>query len=77
MLFDRAKMRHLPAVQSDHSPIFIFPNGFTPIHDLNLPFKFQATWLTHEHFQEVVKDKWNPNSPLVPSLENLAHELKT
>lgn len=76
MQFDRARMRHLLAVQSDHNPILISPNEFAPLHDLNRPFKFQATWLTHEHFQEFLKDKWNPNNPLVPALANLAHELK-
>ena len=77
MRFERAKVKHLPAVQSDHCPIFISPNGFIPIQDVNRPFKFQATWLTHENFQDFVREKWDSSGPLIPALDKLATELKT
>ena len=57
MMFDRAQVRHFPGIQSDHSLILISPNGFVPVHDINRPFRFQATWLMHESFQQFVHDK--------------------
>lgn len=42
---------------------------------MNHPFKFQATWLTHEQFQAFVKDSWLPNEPLVSALDKLARDL--
>lgn len=77
LMFDQAHVRHLPAVQSDHSPLFISPNGFVPIQEVNRPFRFQATWLTHEQFQDFVNEKWRLDCKLLPALEFLAHDLKT
>lgn len=52
--FENARVRHLPAVQSDHCPILISPNGFAPLEAINRPFRFQVAWLTHECFQDFV-----------------------
>lgn len=64
--FGAAKVRHLPVLQSNHCPLLLSPNGFAPIDSLNRPFRFQAAWLTHEHFKEFVKENWNPDPPLFP-----------
>ncbi|KAL2929558.1 Protein FixB [Bienertia sinuspersici] len=58
MRFSNAHVKHLPAIQSDHCPIFISPNGFVPLDTLARPFRFQACWLLHENFETFVKDKW-------------------
>lgn len=70
MRFDQAKVKHLPASHSDHCPIFISPNRFAP-------FRFQATWLTHENLLEFVKEKWDNNHALIPSLAQLSDELQS
>ncbi|XP_074283852.1 uncharacterized protein LOC141608393 [Silene latifolia] len=57
-LFEDAMTKHLPAIQSDHCPIFIAPNGFAPLNAVNRPFRFQACWLTHESFKEYVDANW-------------------
>lgn len=75
--FDRAKVKHLPASHSDHCPIFVSPNGFVPIQSINRPFRFQATWLSHEKFTEFVTDKWETNRALIPALEHLSEELQS
>lgn len=77
MRFDKAKVKHLPALQSDHCPILVSPNGFTPLKSLNRPFKFQASWLTHEKFQELIHDKWDKNETLMRALGKLSVELQT
>lgn len=48
--FSRALVKHLPAVQSDHTPLLISHDGFAPLEVLNKPFCFQAAWMTHEKF---------------------------
>ncbi|KAL2906409.1 putative ATP-dependent DNA helicase HFM1 [Bienertia sinuspersici] len=60
--FNVAKMKHLPALHSDHYPILISPNGFGPMLAITRPFKFQAAWLNHEQFQDFLCDKWNSYS---------------
>ncbi|XP_021748569.1 uncharacterized protein LOC110714370 [Chenopodium quinoa] len=74
--FEKASMKHISAVYSDHCPIFISPNGFAPLQSLHRPFKFQASWLLHEKFQNFVKDKWEENSPLMPALSKLSSDLQ-
>ncbi|XP_021864707.2 uncharacterized protein [Spinacia oleracea] len=73
--FANAKVKHLPAINSDHCPLFISPNGFVPLQAINRPFRFQAAWLTHEGFQEFVNDKWDGNIPLPNSLAKLSDAL--
>ncbi|XP_074314925.1 uncharacterized protein LOC141651098 [Silene latifolia] len=65
-LFENAMVRHLPAVQSDHCPLFISPNGFVPMNNLNRPFRFQACWLSHEKFKEFVSENW-PSDGIFPA----------
>lgn len=74
--FEHAKVKHLPAIASDHSPLFISPNGFTPLHSINRPFRFKAVWLTHENFQEFIHAKWKNNVPIADSLATLADDLQ-
>ncbi|XP_021852505.2 uncharacterized protein [Spinacia oleracea] len=74
--FESAKMKHLPAVQSDHCPLLISLNGFAPLQLMNKPFRFQAAWLTHEKFSEFISEKWDKNGALVPSLANLSLNLQ-
>ncbi|XP_021761807.1 uncharacterized protein LOC110726644 [Chenopodium quinoa] len=74
--FDKAKVKHLPTIHSDHCPIFISPNGFVPLQALHRPFRFQATWLTHENFKEFVSQKWDSNGTLMSSLSKLSTDLQ-
>ncbi|XP_021726222.1 uncharacterized protein LOC110693409 [Chenopodium quinoa] len=56
--FPNASVKHLPAIQSDHCPIRIAPNGFAPISEVNRPFRFQAAWMSHEKFRDFIETKW-------------------
>lgn len=57
--FETAKVKHLPAIQSDHCPLLISPNGFVPLQAINKPFRVQAMWLKHEKFSEFIIEKWD------------------
>ena len=74
--FDKARVKHLPALQSDHCPLLISPNGFAPLDALARPFRFQAAWLTHEAFSEFLADKWKVDTPLIPLLHSLSDDLQ-
>lgn len=74
--FANAATKVLPAIQSDHSPILISPNGFTPIESINEPFRFEAAWLTHKKFNEFVSEKWDKQAPLVPQLKSFFANLQ-
>lgn len=39
-------------------------------------FRFQATWLTHDKFQDFIVDKWDRQSPLVNALSKLSSDLQ-
>ncbi|KAK9691696.1 hypothetical protein RND81_09G212700 [Saponaria officinalis] len=74
-LFEDAMVRHLPAIQSDHCPLLISPNGFAPLNAVRRPFHFQACWLTHEKFQEFLNDNWPSNGIFPARLECLSRKL--
>ncbi|XP_021724684.1 uncharacterized protein LOC110691999 [Chenopodium quinoa] len=74
--FPNVTTKDLPAVQSDHCPILISPNGFAPIASIKKPFKFQAAWLTHDNFREFIETKWDKSRPLFPLLKKVSDELQ-
>ncbi|XP_074289440.1 uncharacterized protein LOC141614592 [Silene latifolia] len=74
--FENATVKHFPAYQSDHCPLFISPNGFVPLQSVQKPFRFQAAWLTHEKFAEFVSESWSVGSSLVDQLSSLSHKLQ-
>ncbi|KAI9094816.1 hypothetical protein K1719_026622 [Acacia pycnantha] len=55
--FAGAEVRVVPRVGSDHHPIVVMleeeKKGF-----LERPFRFQATWLLHEQFAELMRHNW-------------------
>ncbi|KAL2926253.1 Protein FixB, partial [Bienertia sinuspersici] len=52
--FEHAQVKHLLAIQSDHCPLLISPNGFSPLASIKRPFRFQAAWMSHEAFKDFV-----------------------
>ncbi|KAK9288380.1 hypothetical protein L1049_016835 [Liquidambar formosana] len=52
-------IRHLPKAHSNHCPILIGLQGVSPPNPKLLPFRFQAAWLTHDEFKEVMSSSWD------------------
>ncbi len=52
-------MVHLARMKSDHCSILVkfHPSSRGPRK--NLPFRFQAMWLNHEKFLDMVSEQWN------------------
>ncbi|XP_054782099.1 uncharacterized protein LOC129289366 [Prosopis cineraria] len=44
---------------SDHNPILIKLSNEEPLGRGLKPFRFEATWLTHENFNNFLKESWN------------------
>lgn len=74
--FNQTHIKHLPAVQLDHCPIFISPNGFAPLQVSSRPLRFQATLMSHENFKAFLHDNWKKELPLVPGLAKLSTDLQ-
>ncbi|XP_074287844.1 uncharacterized protein LOC141612999 [Silene latifolia] len=64
------------AIQSDHCPLLISPNGFAPLNSVQRPFRFQAAWMTHENFSEFIASNWDSNNNLVSQLSELSEKLQ-
>ena len=69
MRFTEGGVRNLPKASSDHCPILISNTGFAPIPSSLKPFRFQATWLRHEKFNDFVAKNWVESAPIVPFLK--------
>jgi len=73
--FPEAAVRHLPRIGSDHTPLLIALEGIASYFPGNKPFRFLAAWMSHNQFEEFVRDKWTQNGQLVQNLSALASEL--
>lgn len=58
---------------SDHRPMLLRGKGSLPPKH-SRPFRFQAAWLTHNDFSDVVLQAWNKRDHMVPSCLNFVRE---
>lgn len=58
-----------------HCPLLISSNGFAPLQSVNRPFRFQVAWLSQEKFSDLITEKWNKETPLLPLLKSFSEEL--
>jgi len=75
VIFEEACVHHLLQNKSDDRPLLISPNGFTSVQGVMRPFRFQAAWLSHELFEDYLRDNWKQNIPLYPLLSHMAKAL--
>ena len=69
--FPEAYVENLTRNYSNHRPILLRGVSFVPAKRVR-PFRFQATWLTHKFFPEVVYKSWDKGEHIVPtSLEHV------
>lgn len=73
--FEEGSVKHLPKAGSDHCPILLSTCGFAPIPVSLKPFRFQASWLTHDKFEEFMTHNWNNLEPLIPFQKEFAAKL--
>ena len=73
--FQEGRVRHLPQLGSDHSPLLISTEGFDGGTNAKRPFRFLVAWTTHGEFEKLVNDNWCHNQPLSNNLKELASVL--
>ena len=60
--FSDNSVLHLPKVASDHRPVLVWFERVVWRHHGNRPFRFLASWLTNDHFNNFVKQTWDPQA---------------
>lgn len=65
LLYPAARITHLTALQSDHTPLLLQTNPPSP--SLPKPFKFKSMWIGHMDTGPIIEEVWNRHSPF-PSL---------
>lgn len=74
MKFQSCKVRHLPMIQSDHAPLLINVYGVSR-GKTDQTFKFQAAWLLHKDFEDLVRKSWRPHEDCMSNSRNLLPKL--
>ena len=73
-MFESTSVIHLPKLHSDHSPLLVklqVPQAI-PQHP---PFRFQAAWLTHPNFDDVIRRNWKESIPFSQNISRLTTAL--
>lgn len=61
-MFQEVLVFHLPNFKSDHVPLWLRFNQLRSSKNGSRPFRFLASWLTRESFEELVNENWKNNS---------------
>ena len=73
--FNEAIVRVGPCIQSDHHPLFIHLTAWKGNRDAR-PFMFEAAWLTHCDFKDMLQRKWTGIEFIKNELAELESHLK-
>ncbi|XP_038688766.1 uncharacterized protein LOC119987931 [Tripterygium wilfordii] len=75
-LFDEASLLHLPKNRSDHAPILVRIDSMNGSHkDSISSFRFQAAWLTHPEFHNLIQDNWDSGDTITNNNTRIASVL--
>ncbi|KAI8011577.1 hypothetical protein LOK49_LG06G01908 [Camellia lanceoleosa] len=75
--FPKGTVRTLPRTYSDHSPLIVLAQGMHPHNPTARPFRFEAVWLCHPSFSDVVKKSWsNMEYNLIEAINDFTHDVK-
>lgn len=72
--FGEAKVLVGPRLNSDHHPLMIKLEG-NQHNPARRPFRFEAAWLMHSNFKNLVKEKWQHETTAWKALRALEGEL--
>ncbi|XP_073015397.1 uncharacterized protein [Primulina eburnea] len=73
-LFPEATVTHIPPIQSDHTPLLVKLRN-TKTNIKKGIFRFQAAWLTHCKFKDLIHHKWEAGKTLCDNVTTMAHVL--
>ena len=74
--WQEATVSHLPILASDHAPLYLHLCPETNGNPSRRPFRFEAAWLHHESFKELLLHSWNSEVSTAEALDGLRVRLK-
>lgn len=72
--FPRMKVKNLPMIKSDHSPVLITLEGDKTTKKIR--FKFQAAWLDHPEFHDLIETTWKRGETITNNVGSVAVTLE-
>lgn len=75
--FPESVVVHLPQLKSYHKPLLIVVSGLVNQRQYVRPFRFLASWLTHEDFPKVVEHAWKERDDWISSSSDFREEATT
>lgn len=78
LLLPKAAVKNLANLNSDHRPILINIQSFKAPDERRRPYRFQAAWLCHMSYHEVVEGSWiEVRGSIIAKLTALERKLKS
>ncbi|CAA7037252.1 unnamed protein product [Microthlaspi erraticum] len=74
--WQEAKVTHLPFLASDHAPLYVQLSPTVRGNAKRRPFRFEAAWLKHEGFQQLLTASWRGERSTPQALDSLRMTLK-
>lgn len=74
--WQEAKVTHLPFLASDHAPLYLQLTPGVRGNACRRPFRFEAAWLQHSEFQELLVASWDREIDTIEALMRLGVKLK-
>ncbi|KAL8167793.1 hypothetical protein V2J09_009292 [Rumex salicifolius] len=59
MKWQEAGVAHLPFLSSDHAPLYLQLEQLRSCNPSRRPFHFEAVWLSHPQFQDLLTSSWS------------------
>uniref|UniRef100_A0A1J3D4G4 Uncharacterized protein n=1 Tax=Noccaea caerulescens TaxID=107243 RepID=A0A1J3D4G4_NOCCA len=74
--WQEAVVKHLPYLSSDHVPLYVQLDPGLVGDPKRRPFRFEAAWLKHPGFKELLANSWNGEMETPRALESLKEKLR-
>ncbi|CAA7060939.1 unnamed protein product [Microthlaspi erraticum] len=74
--WQEASVTHLPFLASDHTPLYVQLSPVQTGDSRRRPFRFEAAWLLHESFKDLLRQSWNDSVSTPNALQGLKDKLK-
>lgn len=75
LLWPDGRVRHLARYSSDHSPLLLELSPNITKDKKKRPFRFEAAWLSHPQFNEVLNNNWREEISVPTALKSLKDRL--
>ncbi|CAA7051323.1 unnamed protein product [Microthlaspi erraticum] len=76
LLWQEATVRHLPFLSSDHTPLYVQLEPGPTGDPKRWPFRFEAAWLKHPGFKDLLVSPWDGEIDTPQALEKLKLTLR-